>query len=198
MAWGFPYLIGRVYFTDLDGLRELALGIAIGGLVYVPLCLFEIRCSPILETWVYGIVHWEAMRYGGYRPKVFLSTGLELGMWMTNASLICYQLWSCGAVKTIRGFGFGKLLLVLLVTTVLCKSTGAIALLVVGIAILWITKRTKRSWAVWLLIAIPPCLHHLERVQPLVGPGGGADLRGDWRARSVPNRSNIASTWRTC
>ncbi len=156
VAWGFPYLIGRFYFTDLDGLRELALGIAIGGLVYVPLCLYEIRMSPVLETMVYGIVHFEPMRFGGYRPKVFLSGGLELGMWMTNSSLICYQLWSSGAVKTIRGFGFGKLLLILLGTTVLCKSTGALALLVVGIATLMITKWTKRSWAIWLLLAIPP------------------------------------------
>jgi tetratricopeptide (TPR) repeat protein len=156
VPWGFPYLIGRCYFTDLDGLRELALGIAIGGLVYVPLCLFEIRMSPILETAVYGISHWEPMRFGGYRPKVFLSSGLELGMWMTNATLICYQLWACGSVKTIRGIGLGMLLLVMLGTTVLCKSTGAIGLLVVGIATLLITRLTKRSWVVWLLLAIPP------------------------------------------
>ncbi len=157
VSWGLPYLIGRVYFTDLDGLGELALGIAIGGLIYVPLCLIEVRFSPILETAVYGIAHWEGLRYGGYRPKVFLSTGLELGMWMTNASLVCYQIWSCGAVKTLRGIGLGKFLLVLLVTSVLCKSTGAIGVLVLGLSTMWIAKRTKRSWAVWLLIAIAPC-----------------------------------------
>src|SRR5690349_6575403 len=26
IIWGLPYIIGRVYFTDLEGLRELALG----------------------------------------------------------------------------------------------------------------------------------------------------------------------------
>jgi hypothetical protein len=36
VAWGLPYLIGRVYFTDLEGLRELALGIVIGGLPALP------------------------------------------------------------------------------------------------------------------------------------------------------------------
>ena len=162
VAWGGHYLIGRVYFTDLDGARDLSLGILIGGLVYIPLCLFEIRFSPVLETWVYGISHWESMRFGGYRPKVFLSTGLELGMWMTNASLLGYQLWSSSAVKTIRGISLGLLLLGLITTAVLCKSTGAIALLIFGVVILWLTKRTKRSWALWLVLALPP-LYTLSR-----------------------------------
>src|SRR4051812_26329018 len=61
--WGLPYLIGRAYFSDLAGLRQLATGIALGGLIYVPLCLIEIRMSPQFETWVYGIHHWEAIRY---------------------------------------------------------------------------------------------------------------------------------------
>ena len=155
VSWGLPYLIGRAYFTDLEGLRELATGIAIGGLIYVPLCLFEIRFSPCLDRWVYGIYHWEATRYGGYRPKVFLSSGLELGMWMTNSTLIAYQLWACGTVKRLRDVSFGMLTLAMTVTTVLCKSTGAIALLIVGVFALWATKRAKKAWLVWMLIAFP-------------------------------------------
>jgi tetratricopeptide (TPR) repeat protein len=191
VPWGFPYLIGRCYFTDLDDLRELAMGIAIGGLVYVPLCLFEIRMSPVLETWVYGIVHFEALRFGGYRPKVLLSSGLELGMWMTNATLICYQLWASGTVKKIRGFGFGKLLLIILVTTVLCKSTGAIALLVVGLVTLGITRWTKRSLAIWLLLAIPP-VYTLSRGLNLWSGREAVELSrslaGEERAQSLEYR----------
>ena len=54
-TWGLPYLIGRLYFYDLKGLRELAIGIVIGGLLYVPLCWFEIRMSPQLHMRVYEI-----------------------------------------------------------------------------------------------------------------------------------------------
>ena len=53
-AWGVPYLMGRLYLTDLASLRDLAIGILIGGLIYVPLCLIEIRLSPQLHRWVYG------------------------------------------------------------------------------------------------------------------------------------------------
>lgn len=40
-------------------------------------------------------------------------------------------------------------------TTVLCKATGALLLLAGGVAVLWITKRIKRTVLVWVLIAIP-------------------------------------------
>ena len=125
VSWGFPYLIGRVYLDDVDALKDLAQAIAIGGLCYVPLCLFEIRFSPVLAGWVYGMGNWEGIRYGGYRPRVFLPHGLQLGMWMANASLLGYMLWSSGTIKTIRGISFGWLLLALMGTAVLCRSTGA-------------------------------------------------------------------------
>ena len=47
IAWGLPYLIGRAYFPDLDGLRDLAMGIADRRRWSTsPLCLIEIRLSP--------------------------------------------------------------------------------------------------------------------------------------------------------
>src|SRR5207249_880690 len=54
VTWGLPYLIGRIYFSDLEGIRELAIGLFVGGLIYVPLCLVEIRLSPQLHKWTYG------------------------------------------------------------------------------------------------------------------------------------------------
>ena len=156
ITWGLPYFIGRIFLGDLKGLHDLALGMVVGGLAYIPLCLFEIRFSPVLEGLVYGIVHWEAERFGGYRPKVFLATGLELGMWMANATMLSYQLWASGAVKRLWGFSFGAMTVVLIVTTVLCKSTGAILLMAIGMLTLWLTRKVGRSWPIWVLIAIAP------------------------------------------
>src|SRR5215470_3571971 len=53
-AWGIPWLLGRIYLRDLDGMRQLARAILVGGTIYVPLCLFEIRLSPQLHRLVYG------------------------------------------------------------------------------------------------------------------------------------------------
>jgi tetratricopeptide (TPR) repeat protein len=155
--WGLPYLVGRGYFDDLDGLRALAIGIVVGGLIYVPLCLCEIRLSPFISFYLYGVDTWgwEGMRYGGYRPRVFMYTGLELGMWMTAASLSGCWLWASGSLRQLRGYPFGMLLGILLVTTVLCKSTGALLLLLLGLAIYGALKRKGWAWPVWVLLALP-------------------------------------------
>ena len=49
--WLLPYLVGRLYLTDAEGLREFALGIIIGGVCLIPLCLFEIKMSPVCSPW---------------------------------------------------------------------------------------------------------------------------------------------------
>jgi tetratricopeptide (TPR) repeat protein len=156
VIWGFPYLIGRVYLDDADALKDLAQAIAIGGICYIPFCLFEIRFSPVFATWVYGIHGWDGLRYGGYRPRVFLATGLELGMWMANSSLISYVLWSSGTIKAIRGVPFVMLMLALVGTAVLCKATGAIGLLAFGLAIFWVARQFKWPLVIWLVLTIPP------------------------------------------
>jgi tetratricopeptide (TPR) repeat protein len=153
--WGLPYFIGRLYLTDLDAIRELCVVIVIGALVYVPLCWIELRLSPVLEKWVYGMGGWYEERYGGYRPKVFLQTGLEVGLWMTTAALVAYQLWWAGTVKQLRGFKFSWLMIILVITSILCKSTGAIAQMSMGFGVLWMVRLTKRSWPVLFLLAIP-------------------------------------------
>ncbi|CAN5832741.1 hypothetical protein BH23PLA1_BH23PLA1_10090 [soil metagenome] len=155
-TWGLPYLIGRLYLGEADGLRELATAILIGGLLYVPPCLYEIRMSPQLHRMLYGFAIWGGTRYGGYRPQVFLSNGLELGMWMTAACLMGYALWAGGTIKRLWGLPFGALLLGLLLVTVLCKSTGALLLLAVGLAVLWVVRRTGSSLPVWVLILVSP------------------------------------------
>src|SRR5262245_36729376 len=45
-AWGIPWLLGRLYLRDADGMKQLARAIVVGGSIYVPLCLYEIRMSP--------------------------------------------------------------------------------------------------------------------------------------------------------
>ncbi len=155
-SFGMPYLIGRLYLNDFGAIRLFALGMVVGGLAYLPLCLIEMRLSPILGNLIYGIYSYEGTRNGGYRPRVFLSTGLETGIWMANASLIVFWLRSSGSVKTIRGYPIGVLTLALLVVSLLCRAAGAMSLMLVGMACLVLVRSTKKTWPVWILIALPP------------------------------------------
>lgn len=156
-----PYLVGRVYLADLPGLRGLATGVVLGGLVYAPLCLYESWAGPTLGARVYGAaVTEQATRFGlGFRPVVFLESGLHTGMWMAVAAVTAYWTWSCGRSARSRdrgGFVPPAVAVALLaVTAVLTKSVGAVALLAAGAGALWLVRRTGRTAAVTALLFLP-------------------------------------------
>ena len=111
IRWGLPYLFGRLYFSDLASLRYFTVAMVIGALCYVPLCIYEMRMMSSLLIKIYGLGKWGAIsgfRLGGYRPNVFFNTGLELGLWMTAASLAGWWLWRCGTLKKIGQFSFRR------------------------------------------------------------------------------------------
>ncbi|MCA9148048.1 MAG: hypothetical protein KDA92_02050 [Planctomycetales bacterium] len=159
LPWGLPYLFGRLYFDSFDKLTDLAKAIFLGGLVYIPFCLIEVRMSPQFYNWTYGprmnTLH--SYRYGGWRPVVFLETGLELGMWMTAASLIGIALWYSGAIRRINGVPLRYLLGALLLTTLLCKSTGALMLLIFGAGVLIAARMIRHPWPLYVAVMIPLC-----------------------------------------
>jgi hypothetical protein len=158
VLWGLPWLIGRLYFSDLEGLRELAVGIVIGGLIYLPLCLYEIRMAPVLHNVVYGYNQHsfgQQIRFGGYRPMVFMQHGLAVGLWMANATLVALWLWHRGAVTHLRGVPMSWVCGGLALTTVLCKSTGAVGLLLIGAGALF-ASHWLRSRAILLLLVLSP------------------------------------------
>jgi hypothetical protein len=158
-TWGIPYLVGRMYFKDLEALRELAIGVFLGGMLYVPLCLLEIRLSPQLHRWVYGFhpAHFAmAIRFGGYRPMVFMQHGLMVGMWMTSATLCGVWLWRTGALTKLRGAPMSLLIVGLGATTVLCRSMGALALLLLGLGLLFVNRHVRSGWLMAMVLLVPP------------------------------------------
>lgn len=155
VAYGGPYFIGRICVNTLDGIRKLAIGIFIGGLAYVPLCLYEIRFSPQLHRIVYGYhVHSfaQTVRYGGFRPTVFMEHGLAVGMWMMAATLIGIWLWKTGVIKQLYGIPMRWLVAALLVTFILTKSTSAYGLLLAGVVVLLMAWQFRTSIALLLIV----------------------------------------------
>jgi len=159
ILWGFPYVVGRVYFRDLESFRDLALGIIIGGMIYVPLCLIEVRASPQLHIWIYGYHQHQfeqSIRFGGYRPTVFMQHGLAVAMWMVNATVLAIWLQANGTLRRYPMLLITGVSVTLLVTTVLCKSTGALTLMMVGLAGVFAASVIKKPWPLLALIMISP------------------------------------------
>ncbi len=160
VTWGLPYLIGRVYFNNLFALRELAVGIFIGGLIYIPLCLFELKMSPHLHSLAYGQHPHpdfrQAMRSGGYRPMVFMAHGLMVSLWMASATLIGAWLYFSGNLKRLSGVPVALLGVPLFLVTVASKSMASLLLMVAGLGALYVATSTRARWPIIALIAVAP------------------------------------------
>lgn len=156
IKWGIPYWIGALYFADREGLRSALWILFLSGVVYAPLCLFEVRMSPQLHAIVYGMAQHDfsqTMRGGGFRPMVFMAHGLELSLWMSAATVAGFALWRSGAQLPKLRLPVGPALALVATTAVLCKSTGAILLGALGVVAL---LPAIRRFACHLLLGVVP------------------------------------------
>jgi hypothetical protein len=159
MTWGVPYLLGRVYLGRPPALRGFASALVVATLAYVPFTLWEVRMSPQLHYEVYGlrlVEFWGAVRYGGYRPIVFMQHHLALAQLMAVGTLTAYWLWRTGALQRVAGVALSWVWPVLGITTLLCKSVGAIVLVAAGIASLEAARRFRASVLLLALALLPP------------------------------------------
>jgi O-antigen ligase len=154
--WGAPYLIGRIYITDLKSCRKLAIGIFVGALAYIPFAFIEFAMGPLLHEKVYGypaFIDWtQARRYGGWRPVLFMQHGLMVGAWLMVAAMTGIWLWVTKSLKKVAGQPIKPLAILLLLTFINCRSTGAWLLAVLGLGLLFGAKLFKSSIPVLLLV----------------------------------------------
>jgi hypothetical protein len=158
MAWGVPYLVGRLYFSDPNGLDVLARAIIGGGVIYAPFCLAELATGPIFYRLAYGFHPYQydgAVRYLGYRPIVLLEHGNQLGAWMASSAMTAAWTWRSGRLTRFWGMP-GSFVAGLLVTvSVLTQSAGAVILLSLGLAMLEAVWRVDRKWPIIVVLALP-------------------------------------------
>jgi len=158
VRWGIPYFLGRIYLANLQGSKLLATGIFLGGLAYIPLCLYEIRMSPQLHLMFYGFrAHADFaqnIRWGGFRPTVFMMHGLAVAAFMMAASLIGLWLWRSGTITKIYNIPMTWLVPALIVSFFLCKSTGAYFLLAFGFLLLYVCWQLRSALPVAVLVGV--------------------------------------------
>lgn len=158
MTWGAPYFLGRIYMNKLSAMRQMAVGIFIGGLTYIPLCLFETRFSPQLHRMIYGSHAFgdfgQSIRLGGFRPTVFMRHGLAVAAFMMAATVIGIWLWRSGTIKQIWGIPMHWLVAAQFLTFLLLRSTGAYFLLLLGLGLLFAGKHFRTALPVFALIGL--------------------------------------------
>jgi hypothetical protein len=158
LAWGVPYLMGRLYFTDTKSLNCAVKAFVIAGLAYIPICALELVTGPRLYALLYGYQPYRwigAQRYIGFRPIGLLEDGNQLGIWMATSALLAIGLWKLRPHGRILGIPIGTLAPILLAATFLCQSGGSVLLLLGLMPFIVINQKLlPRVLAVVLLLAI--------------------------------------------
>lgn len=157
LNYSVPFLLGRMFLATPDGSRLLARSFILGAMTYVLPCLIEIRFSPQLHNWFFGGgTPWGGMRLGGYRPSVFMQNGLQLGIWMSNCAFVALCLFGDPFAKTVSRLINGKKFWTIFLINIACRSTGALAGLVMGIgAVLPVRFGKSRLGLIGLLLLCP-------------------------------------------
>jgi len=135
LMWGVYYMAGRIYFSDKEDLRFINRGIILAGIIYIPLTLFEVRMSPQLSIMIYGFFphdFLQHLRYGGYRPVVFMTSGLMVSLWMAATYTVSLWLYKSGEVTKISKIPMALIVFMLFIVTILCKSANGWVYLILG------------------------------------------------------------------
>ena len=119
-----PFFLGYKLLWNAEGVRLWTAALVLGVLWYTIPMLLELRLSPQMNVWVYGYFQHDfiqTVRYGGYRPIVFLQHPLWVALLVMTAFL--------GAIAMARNHRTRRNILIALylgAVVVLCKSAGAL------------------------------------------------------------------------
>ena len=152
LRYAVPFSLGWCLFRSGGDLRTLMVAIVAVGLGYSVLTLWEGRMSPQLHRQLYGFhadEFFHMMRWGGYRPTVFMNNGLAVALHMAVVFAASVALLRA----RLKVFHLPSLLTVpyLGAVLVLCKSTAAI---LYGAGLLPILLVLRARWLALVAVAL--------------------------------------------
>jgi hypothetical protein len=175
-----PFYLGYALIREQDDLETLLSALALGGLVYIPFALVELRLSPQWHRWIYGYAQSnfdQTIRWGGYRPMIFMPHGLALARFFLAATFALVVLDRLR--RRLVSLPTRLLAWLQFLVLVACKSTGAIIFALAGLPLL-IFSRPKRQLRVAVVLAWIAALYPVLRlsgifpVDRLLEAAGGA------------------------
>jgi hypothetical protein len=127
LGMALPFFLGGILVRERRDLEELMAFLASAGLLYSLLALIEVRASPQLHTWVYGYAAFsdfqQAIRFGGYRPNVFMHHGLAVALFFVVTGIAAGASWKVRRRVSRVPTGWAASYLAFIV--VMCKSLAA-------------------------------------------------------------------------
>ena len=163
-----PFFLARRFLATEAAQREILVALVVAGLAYSVPMLIEVRLSPQINTWVYGFFQHDfiqMMRYGGFRPIVFLPHGLWAAFFALMALVAAVGLLRFGPPQRRASYmaAAGYLGVVLL----LCKSAAVLvyaALLLPTVRLLSVRQQIRIAAALALFAVLFPLLRGADLV----------------------------------
>lgn len=160
LIWGVPYFLGRQYFQTIDDLKLILKGIVVAAMVYLPFMWFEVLMSPSLHQNIYGsnqssmVQH---IRYGGWRPKVFMQHGLMVALFLSISVLSIFALRISENKNKIIKIRTSVIEKILMITTIIaCKSGNGFIIMALAMLARLLTKTGMVKILLLSLVLIIP------------------------------------------
>jgi hypothetical protein len=187
-----PFFLGRRFLNEPEDVEVILRSLVLAGLIYSLPMLFEVRMSPLLSHWIYGYfpsTYAVEMRYGGFRPVVFMINGLSTAFFMATAVIAAATLWRA-KIRIVRPLPSGAATAYLGAVLVLSKSAGALVYaIVVGGLARWVRPKLQVRMAVLVAsIAFTYPVLRLADLFPNAGLVELASVFSEERAESLKFR----------
>jgi len=150
-----PFVVGQRVFRTRKDLVDLLDVLSLCGVIYLPLCLFEVYMSPLLHYWIYGFTpseFFDAKRYGGFRPIVFMNHGLAVATFMFTC--LCAALTLRRVRAPVEHPKAGTRSVVAGSLVILCKSLGALVFALFAAVLDLAAGPRATRWALTLVALI--------------------------------------------
>ncbi len=169
VSYVIPWFVGKAVFSSHPNAIVLVRMTIIAGIVYIPFCLLEMKIAPVLHEMVYGytprgvndMLH--AIRFGLWRPTVFMTIGLQLALFMGIVSVLAFWGHQSGGVQRIGRVPILWIAVLLGMTTLMCVSTGAILITMLGWCVVF-AFRVNAGRILLLAVAIVPIAYPVYRM----------------------------------
>ena len=150
-----PFFLARKYLASAEAMRSVIVALMIAGVLYSLPMLLEVRISPQLNLMIYGYFQHDfsqAMRFGGFRPFVFMPHGL----WVAFFAMMCLA-----AVVTLLRVAtpeqrprFLAITLYLAMVLFFCRSAGPIIYALLLVPMILVLPRKLQLVVATVMVAV--------------------------------------------
>ncbi len=150
-----PFFLARKYLSDPEGMRKLVVALVVAGLIYSVPIFIEARMSPQLNLRLYGYFQHDfsqAIRFGGFRPFVFMPHGLWVAFFALMCLLSSVALFRVGPAEVRPRYVLASLYLA--VVLLFCRSAGPVIYALLLVPMILLVPRRVQLVVAMVMVAV--------------------------------------------